>query len=116
MLPYNSRQFQLTKKEDLEMTELVQIERLGNLAVVSMNKPPYNLIDGALLSALVAGLEEVVDSGARAVVLNGSQKHFSGGAEVELFARGGTSDVANDRPERTKTRVARWARNRRRSC
>jgi enoyl-CoA hydratase/carnithine racemase len=81
------------------MTELVQIERLGNLAVVSMNKPPYNLIDGALLSALVAGLEEAVDSGARAVVLNGSQKHFSGGAEVALFTRGGTRDVTKDRPE-----------------
>lgn len=68
------------------MPELVLVERLEHLAVISLNKPPYNLIDGALLSAIVTSFKDAVDSGARAIVLKGSQKHFSGGAELGLFA------------------------------
>lgn len=58
----------------------------GNLAIVSMNNPPYNLIGSELLMSVMDAIQTAVDNGARAVLLNSTLKNFSAGADVSLFA------------------------------
>ncbi len=41
----------------------------GAVAVVTLTKPPHNLIDDAMLEALVAAYRETVEAGARAILL-----------------------------------------------
>jgi len=58
----------------------------GDLAIVSMNNPPYNLIGSELLGSVMSAVQTAVDSGARAVLLNSALKNFSAGADLSLFA------------------------------
>ena len=60
----------------------------GEVAVVTMSKPPHNLIDGLLIDGLIAAFEGAKDSGARAILLNSDMKHFCAGADVKGFSGG----------------------------
>jgi len=57
----------------------------GAVAVVTMTKPPHNLLDDAMLEALVAAYRAAVEAGARAILLRSALRHFCAGAEVETF-------------------------------
>ncbi len=61
----------------------------GEVAVVTLSKPPHNLIDGTLIDELIAAFEGAKDSGARAILLNSAMKHFCAGADVDGFGDGG---------------------------
>lgn len=66
----------------------------GAVAVLSMNKAPYNLVDKALNRDLITGLEWARDQGARAVVLRSGLRHFSAGADLDaMVADADRSDV-----------------------
>ncbi len=64
------------------MTEPIRTTMDGAVAVVTMSKPPHNLIDGGLISALIAAFEGAAADGARAILLNSDMKHFCAGADV----------------------------------
>lgn len=68
----------------------VKIELDGAVGIVSLAKPPHNLIDDAMISDLLAAYREVVAQGARAIVLNSQMRHFSAGAEMSSFTDGKT--------------------------
>lgn len=58
----------------------------GRCAVLTMNHPPVNGLGHALRSALLAGLDRALaDPAVQAVVLTGSARSFSGGADVKEF-------------------------------
>jgi enoyl-CoA hydratase/carnithine racemase len=57
----------------------------GAVGVVTMTKPPHNLLDDVLLEALVTAYREAVEAGARAILLRSALRHFCAGAEVETF-------------------------------
>ncbi|AZG77357.1 enoyl-CoA hydratase/isomerase family protein [Methylocystis rosea] len=57
----------------------------GAVAVVTMTKPPHNLLDDAMLEALVAAYRAAVEAGARAILLRSALRHFCAGAEVKSF-------------------------------
>ncbi len=58
----------------------------GRCAVLTMNHPPVNGLGHALRSALLAGLDRALaDPAVYAVVLTGSARSFSGGADVKEF-------------------------------
>lgn len=67
------------------MEDIVQKEVHGNVAVLTMNYRPYNLSGPTLSGALMARLREAVDQGQRAVLLRSGLRHFSAGADVDLF-------------------------------
>lgn len=54
-----------------------------------MMKPPHNLMDGEFLEALIASYRQVVDDGARSILLRSGMKHFCAGADVGGFGGGG---------------------------
>ena len=66
----------------------------GAVGVVSLAKPPHNLIDDAMLDDLVAAYAAVVAAGARAILLRSAQRHFCAGADVAAF--GDTTTIMSD--------------------
>ena len=68
----------------------VKIHMDGAVAVVSLAKPPHNLIDDAMIADLIAAYRDLVAEGARAIVLNSEMRHFSAGAEMSSFTDGRT--------------------------
>ena len=52
----------------------------GAVGIVTLAKPPHNLLDDALLEDLKTAYEAVVAEGARAILLRSSMRHFCVGA------------------------------------
>jgi 3-hydroxyacyl-CoA dehydrogenase len=58
----------------------------GNVAVITLNNPPVNGLSHALRSRIVAGIDAAAaDDRAQAIVLIGSERAFSGGADIKEF-------------------------------
>src|SRR5258708_15701301 len=62
----------------------------GGVGIVTLAKPPHNLIDGVMIDDLMAAYEKVVADGCRAILLRSSMRHFSAGAQLDSF---GTTTV-----------------------
>jgi 3-hydroxyacyl-CoA dehydrogenase len=61
-------------------------ERQGRVAVITLANPPINGISAALRSSLVDHLDQALaDPAVQAVVITGSERAFSGGADVKEF-------------------------------
>jgi len=67
------------------MSELISIERDQSVALVTINNPPVNIVDSAVLSELLSTLNLLeADPLCRALILTGGgEKGFSAGASVE---------------------------------
>jgi enoyl-CoA hydratase/carnithine racemase len=69
----------------------VRLDRDGPLAVLSLDKPPLNLFDAAMMSAIDEAVRTVGEWAAagetRALLLRADGRAVSGGVDVELFAR-----------------------------
>jgi 3-hydroxyacyl-CoA dehydrogenase len=63
-----------------------QYDVRGSVAVVTLNNPPVNGLGYALRSGIISGLDKALaDPKVTAVVLIGSDRAFSGGADVKEF-------------------------------
>ena len=61
-------------------------ERKGAVALIRLNNPPVNALSHALRSHIVAGIDAAhLDSAIEAIVLIGTDKAFSGGADISEF-------------------------------
>jgi enoyl-CoA hydratase/carnithine racemase len=60
----------------------------GAVALLTLAKPPHNLIDNALLGDLVAAYEQAVTERRRAILLRSDMRHFCAGADVAGFGAG----------------------------
>lgn len=68
------------------MSDYVKYEVNGDVAVLTMNKPPVNGLGLDLRGAIVAAVDRAnADAAVRALVLTGSARAFSGGADVTEF-------------------------------
>jgi enoyl-CoA hydratase/carnithine racemase len=68
---------------------IVTYEKDGAVGVVTLAKPPHNLIDEAFLDALLAAYGGAVAEGSRSILLRSSMRHFCAGADVNAFTSGG---------------------------
>ena len=76
------------------MSDYVKYEVHGEVAVLTMNKPPVNGLGADLRAAIVAALGRAnADVAVHALVLTGSPRAFSGGADVTEF---GTPKAARE--------------------
>ncbi len=64
---------------------LVQREKFGAVTVLTMVYRPYNLVGPKLMRALSAGLDVAEKDGSRAIVIRSGLRHFSAGADLDLF-------------------------------
>lgn len=70
------------------MGEGVQYETQGAIAVITLNNPPVNALGHAVRRGLLESLEKAVaDDGTKAIVLIGSGRGFSGGADIREFGK-----------------------------
>ncbi|MEO6409870.1 MAG: 3-hydroxyacyl-CoA dehydrogenase NAD-binding domain-containing protein [Burkholderiaceae bacterium] len=68
------------------MNPATRYEAHGPVAVIRMDNPPVNGLGSALRSAIVADLDRALaDAAITAIVLTGSERAFSGGADVREF-------------------------------
>ena len=68
----------------------------GKVGVVTLAKPPHNLLDDKLIEDLVAGYQAVIAGGCRAILLRSSMRHFCAGAEMASWGTGTT--IHTDQP------------------
>ena len=71
------------------MTTLIRREMDATVSILTMDKPPHNLIDGKFLDQFCAELEASVEDGARSILIRSDLRHFCAGADVSSL----TSDA-----------------------
>jgi len=71
----------------------------GAVGVVTLAKPPHNLIDDAMIDDLIAAYSHVMKQGCRAILLRSSMRHFCAGAELKSF---GTTTLIHANQARLK--------------
>ena len=76
---------------------MIRLERDGAVAQLVVSNPPLNLFGDTAFDELVAGIEEVEGSDARALVWRAEGDIFTGGVDVNAFQR-----VIDAGPERAR--------------
>jgi enoyl-CoA hydratase/carnithine racemase len=74
-------------------------ENDGKVGVVTLAKPPHNLLDDQLIDDLIAAYHAVVAEGCRAILLRSSMRHFCAGAEMAAWGTGTTIHTSQSRFE-----------------
>ncbi len=70
------------------MGDVVQIEKHGDVAVITLDNPPVNALGIAVRRGIMGALDEVEgDADVKAVVLIGKGRGFCGGADIREFGR-----------------------------
>jgi enoyl-CoA hydratase/carnithine racemase len=64
----------------------IQFEKDGAVGVVTLAKPPHNLIDHKMLDELAAAYGKAVASGCRSILLRSAMRHFCAGANLDVIA------------------------------
>src|SRR3977135_2064086 len=64
---------------------LITREQRGNISVLTMVYRPYNLLGPKLINAIVEQIEAARGAGSRAIVLRSGLRHFSAGADLDIF-------------------------------
>jgi enoyl-CoA hydratase/carnithine racemase len=68
------------------MGDPVRVERRGDVAWCTLDRPPLNLLDGELIGALHAAFDGLAaDPTLRAAVLTGSGRAFTGGMNIHVL-------------------------------
>jgi enoyl-CoA hydratase/carnithine racemase len=73
----------------------VRLERDGALAVMVLHDPPLNLFGAEAFASLNECLDEIEGSDARAVVWRADGEVFTGGADVNVFAKADPAQAAD---------------------
>jgi enoyl-CoA hydratase len=67
------------------VSEPVRIEREGGLAVLSLDSPPLNLFDEAMIDGVEAAIESLAAEPPRALLIRADGRAVSGGVDVHVF-------------------------------
>jgi enoyl-CoA hydratase/carnithine racemase len=65
----------------------VTAEMDGKVGVVTLAKPPHNLLDDPLIEEVLAAYQTVLSKGCRAILLRSAQRHFCAGAEMASWGK-----------------------------
>ena len=89
-------------EDDVSESEdvLVKREQRGNVSVLTMCHRPYNLLGPILINAIVEAIEQSQKEGARAIVIRSGLRHFSAGADLNIFDKRvekGSGDTADEK-------------------
>lgn len=81
--------------------KVVSYELRGKIAILTLAYRPHNLIGPQLLGGISAGLNEAERDKARTIIIRSGIRHFSAGADIELFTSrvsGGDAKDSSDKP------------------
>jgi enoyl-CoA hydratase len=76
------------------MAAPISLERDGALAVITLDSPPLNLFDDAMLDGLRAAVADVAGDPPRGLLVRAAGRAVSGGVDVHLFDGLGVDDAA----------------------
>lgn len=65
---------------------IIEYRKDGAVGVVTMSKPPHNLIDNAMLGELTGAFSKAAADGCRSILLRSSMRHFCAGADLNFIA------------------------------
>jgi len=70
------------------MTEevLVTSEDRGSVSILTMTYRPYNLLGPKLINAIIEQIEKAQRAASRAIVIKSGLRHFSAGADLNIFS------------------------------
>ena len=71
------------------MSEMIKLDTVGAVAVVTLNNPPHNLIGGDFIEEYCCAQETAVANGARAILVRSELRHFCAGADTSALEGGG---------------------------
>jgi enoyl-CoA hydratase/carnithine racemase len=76
-------------EEEMKVSEdsLIIREQRGTVSVLTMQYRPYNLLGPKLINAMVENVEAAQKDGSRAIVIRSGLRHFSAGADLDIFDR-----------------------------
>ncbi|MEX0285409.1 MAG: 3-hydroxyacyl-CoA dehydrogenase NAD-binding domain-containing protein [Paracoccaceae bacterium] len=81
------------------MSDAIEYERIGDIAVLKANNPPVNALGQAVRQGLVDGIAQAEADGARAVLIYGDGRTYFAGADIREFGKPPTEphlpDVCN---------------------
>src|SRR5271154_290287 len=78
---------------------LITREERGNVSVLTMVYRPYNLLGPKLMNALVEQVEASQKAGSRAIVIRSGLRHFSAGADLDIFDKRVAEGVVDQKKE-----------------
>src|SRR3546814_19781830 len=93
-----------------EEAPLVERDVRGALTVLTMQYRPYNLVGPKLMRVLLAALAAAQEAGSRAIVLRSGIRHFSAGADLDLFDARAARQPRPEKPARPAPRPSPTAR------
>ena len=70
----------------MEEAPIVRQEK-GPVSILTMQYRPYNLLGPTLLGAIADEIAAARDAGSRAIILRSGLRHFSAGADLDIFDR-----------------------------
>lgn len=77
--------------------QTVTFEKDGAVGIVTMCKPPHNLMDNAMLAELVSALHASVEARCRSILLRSSMRHFCAGADLGVIYEERLDDASLNR-------------------
>jgi len=69
------------------MSDAIEYERSGDIAVLKANNPPVNALGQAVRQGLIDGIERAEADGAKAVVIYGAGRTYFAGADIREFGK-----------------------------
>ncbi|KUJ80321.1 3-hydroxyacyl-CoA dehydrogenase [Ruegeria marisrubri] len=69
------------------MSEAIEYERIGDIAVLAANNPPVNALGVDVRRGLLAGVERAEAEGAKAVLIYGKGRTYFAGADIREFGK-----------------------------
>jgi enoyl-CoA hydratase/carnithine racemase len=63
----------------------VTLEKDGDVGVVTLCKPPHNLLNNEMLADLADAYKRASETGCRAILLRSSMRHFCAGADLDVI-------------------------------
>lgn len=78
------------------MSEAIEYERVGDIAVLKANNPPVNALGMDVRAGLIAGLERAEAEGARAILIYGGGRTYFAGADIREFGKPPTKPYLPD--------------------
>jgi len=65
----------------------ITFEKDGAVGIVTLAKPPHNLIDNTMLQELASAYRTAVAGGCRSILLRSSMRHFCAGADLAVLPK-----------------------------
>jgi enoyl-CoA hydratase/carnithine racemase len=89
---------------------IVTREEHGTISILTMLNRPYNLLGPRLVNALTEQLNAARDAGARAIVIRSGLRHFSAGADLDIFVKRVEASSAEDAGENRRMNAVDFLR------